>query len=272
MCRFAAVLADEGAAPLPLSSLLYEPPYSLERQAKAPREQRAHALNVDGTGVAWWADDAPAALRYASDSPPWSDHNLPGLAPRLRSRAQIAAVRWATPGIPYGPDLTAPFTRGRYALAHNGWIGGFRTATSRTLLDRLPDHLYAAATVASDSLVLFLTVLAALEREPGAGLAAAVRAAVEEVVGVCRDAGVAARLNILAGDGERIVAFRTSLDESCNSMYLLEHGQRWPRARLVASEPLDDDPGWHPVAEHGLVEVTAEGVRLEEPVAVQADG
>lgn len=111
MCRFAAVLTDEGAAPLPLSTLLYEPPHGLERQAKAPREQRAHALNVDGTGVAWWAEDAPAALRYASDNPPWSDHNLPGLAPRLRSRAQIAAVRWATPGIPYGPDLTAPFTR-----------------------------------------------------------------------------------------------------------------------------------------------------------------
>lgn len=126
--------------------------------------------------------------------------------------------------------------------------------------------------MASDSLVLFLTVLAALEREPAAGLAGAVRAGVDEVVGVCRAAGVGARLNVLAGDGERIVAYRASLDESYNSLYLLEHGHRWPRARLVASEPLDDDAGWQPVAEHGLVEVTAQGVRLEEPVAVHADG
>ncbi len=260
MCRFAALVADDGAAPLPLATLLYDPPHSLERQAYAPREQPANAVNVDGTGIAWWADDAVAALRYAGDSPPWSDPNLPALAPRLRSTRQIAAVRWATPGIPYGPDLTAPFTRERLAFAHNGWIGGFRTRTARPLLDRLPDHLYAAHTAASDSLALFLTVVAAWERHRDAGLVGAVRAGLADVVTACRETAVGARLNVLAGDGERIVAVRTSLAEPCNSLYVLEHGERWPRARLVASEPLDEDPGWAEVPEHTVVELTAQAL------------
>lgn len=262
MCRFAALVADAGAPPPPLAALLYDPPHSLERQAFAPREQQAHAVNVDGTGVAWWADDAPAALRYASDRPPWSDPNLPALAPRLRAGRQIAAVRWATPGIPYGADLTAPFTRERLAFAHNGWIGGFRTRTARPLLDRLPDHLYAAHTAASDSLAFFLTVVAAWERDRGAGLAGAVRAGVATVVRVCRDAGVAARLNLLAGDGERIVAVRTSLDEPCNSLHVLEHGERWPRSRLVASEPLDEDAAWTAVPAHHLAELTPDALTV----------
>ncbi|MDP8970062.1 MAG: hypothetical protein M3N52_06135, partial [Actinomycetota bacterium] len=115
--------------PRPLSTLLYEPPRALQVQAYDPKEQLFGGVNVDGTGVAWWVDDEPAPLLYRSDRPPWSDPNLPDLSRRLRARVQLAAVRSASPGIPYGTNYVAPFVHGTLACAHNGWLGEFRRAT-----------------------------------------------------------------------------------------------------------------------------------------------
>ena len=48
MCRLAARTGPSA----PLSSLLYDPPRSLEVLAYDPREQQSGHVNVDGTGVA----------------------------------------------------------------------------------------------------------------------------------------------------------------------------------------------------------------------------
>jgi len=94
MCRFAAYHGP----PRPLAEMLYEAPHSLERQAYVPREMVEGHVNVDGTGVVWWphGDDEP--LRYVTVLPPWSDPNLPTLAPRLQGRTILGSVRSATPG------------------------------------------------------------------------------------------------------------------------------------------------------------------------------
>lgn len=257
MCRLAAYL---GCA-APLSTLLYDPPRSLEVLAYDPREQRTGNVNVDGTGIAWWAEGEPQPLRYVTDRPPWSDPNLPSLAPRLTAGAQLAAVRGATPGIGYGPGCVAPFVHGTLAGAHNGYIRDFRTRVARPLLDLLPDRLHARLDGFSDSQALFLLAAARHDDAPRDGLAAAVAQAVHEAGKVCAKAGTPATLTLVLVDGRRIAAACAAVGTPANSLYTLRGGARWPRAVLVASEPLDDDPAWTPVPPGQLVELAPDAVR-----------
>lgn len=246
MCRMAAYAGP----PAPLTTLLTGPPHGLEHQAWAPREMRFGNVNVDGTGIAWWRDGDEEPLRYATDRPPWSDPNLRSLAPRLTGHLQLAAVRSATPGIPHGPDHAAPFVHGRLALAHNGFIGGFRGALGRRITGWLPDDLHAAMDVVSDSLALTLNVARHLR---SADLPEALTRAVDEVAAASADAGEVTTLTCIAADGRCVAAVRASTGAPANTLYTLAHGRRWPDAVVVASEPLDDDPGWAPVPDGATV-------------------
>ncbi|HEX9888931.1 MAG TPA: hypothetical protein VGA69_05605, partial [Nitriliruptorales bacterium] len=127
MCRLAAYVGP----PAPLSTLLYDPPRSLQVLSYQPRELLYGSVNVDGTGIAWWDEIDQPPLRYVTASPPWSDPNLASLAPRLTGRVQLAAVRGATPDIPFGPANVAPFAHDGVAFVHNGWVGEFRRGTGR---------------------------------------------------------------------------------------------------------------------------------------------
>lgn len=263
MCRMAAYLGPG----LPLSRLLYDTPHSLERQAYVPREMLTAHVNVDGTGVAWWptgAEPGTEPLRYVSDRPPWSDPNLPGLSARLDGQAIVAAVRSATPGVPFGPGHVAPFTFGALAFAHNGWLGRFREATGRELGSLLPDHLHARYDTVNDSLMVFLTLVRHLEEAPAGGLAGAVRRTVAEVVAVCDGHGAEATLNLVVGDGQLIVAARASHRvEANNPLYTCQGGAAWPGGVLVASEPLDDGP-WDALDEGSMVEIEPNGATVSK--------
>lgn len=258
VCRLAAYLGP----PAPLSTLLYDPPRSLEVQAYDPREQRSGRVNVDGTGVAWWDGDEAGPLRYVTDRPPWADANLPSLAPRLRAGAQLAAVRGGTPGVGHGPHLVAPFVHGRVAGAHNGFVTDYRRRVSRALLDRLPDHLHAALAGLGDSQALFLLAVGRLEADPAAGLAGAAAGAVAEAAGLCATLGTPATLTLALADGETIVATRSAVGTPSNSLYTRTGGPRWPGGLVCASEPLDGDPGWASVPDGHLVELCGDEVRL----------
>lgn len=256
MCRLAAYLGD----PAPLSTLLYDPPRSLQVQASDPREQLSGTVNVDGTGVAWWDDAQPAPLRYVSDRPPWADANLPSLAPRLQARAQLAAVRGGTPGIGHGTHLVAPFVHGRLAGAHNGFVADYRARIARAALHLLPDHLHASLDGPGDSQALFLLAVSHLEADPGAGLAGAAAGAVTEMASLCAKQDTTATLTLALADGERIVVTRAAVGTASNSLYTLAGGARWPGAVVVASEPLDRDPAWTPVPDGHLVDAGSHGV------------
>jgi gamma-glutamyl hercynylcysteine S-oxide hydrolase len=260
MCRMAAYLGQAA----PLSALLSDPPHSLTEQAWRPRLQHdPGSVNVDGTGVAWWpaGEAARPPLRYVTGLPPWADPNLPALSRRLSGAAQLALVRSATPGLPYGAWSVAPFVHGRLAVAHNGRIGGFRGAVGRLLLGRLPDDLHGELGALTDSAALAATLAARLRgREPGA-LAAALAATVLEVEKACADAGETATLTVLAADGERVAGVRAALGGPAQTLFTLVGGDAWPGAALAASEPLDDDPGWTEVPDRHVVELTAAGAR-----------
>lgn len=243
MCRMAGYVGP----PVALSTLLFDADWSLYEQAYRPKYMRHGTINVDGTGLCWWAAGEPEPLRYVTTAPPWADVNLSALTPRLSSRLQLQAVRSATIGNPFSQNNVSPFVRDGVGFTHNGWIGGFRTGVGRTLSQRLPDHLYNALDAVSDSLLYFHTVLKHREQAPGDGLAGAIVAAAEEITSVVRASGERAVLNVLAATSDELVAFSAGADVAPNTLYVDDTGQRYRDAAVVASEPLDDDERWRPV-------------------------
>lgn len=250
MCRLAAYV---GRAPVTLSSLLYDPPHSLEHAAHSPKELLAGTVNVDGTGVAWWEDGQADPMRYVTAQPPWSDPNLPDLSRRLRGSTILAAVRSATPGIPFGPANVAPFVVDGMAGVHNGWIGGFRSGLGRVMLQQLSDARFGQLAAMNDSLALFLMVAQAMEDDPGASIAEGVTRVIERVAKEVVRVGEQATLNLVVAGAGEVVAARTSAGFDVNSLYVCETGD----SVRLASEPLDHSEDWKTVPEHSLVRISA---------------
>lgn len=255
VCRLAGYVGDR---PIALSALLYDPPHSLEHAAYAPGELVSGAVNVDGTGVAWWNEGDGSPLRYISDKPPWADPNLPDLAPKLGGNTVLAAVRSATPGLAFGPANVAPYVADDVAGVHNGWVGGFRGEVGRRLIQRLSDERHGDLVAMNDSLVLFLLVLQHLDDSPGATMGDGIAAVVQLVAAEVDRAGEAATLNLVVASSSEIVAARTSVGAPVNSLYIRRTGD----GGWVASEPLDPDDAWEAVREHTLVTLTAGGTTV----------
>lgn len=250
MCRLAAYIGDD---PRPLSSLLYDPPHSLEHASYKARELIHGNVNVDGSGVAWWADISGAPLRYATDKPTWGDENLMGLARRLSGNPILAAVRGATPGIGHGSAHVAPFTSGFLAGVHNGWVGDFRGPTGRDLVSELSDDGFSRLSVMNDSRVIFLMVVDRVEA--GMSPTDALADVVQTVAKITTSRGKTSTLNLVIASADEVAAAKTSVNESVNSLYTLDKDGFW-----LASEPLDDADPWQPVADHTLVTITRSGI------------
>lgn len=286
MCRY---FAYRGPA-APLSTWLYDAPHSLEKQAYQPAEMVRGTINVDGIGFAWWQLEDPQPFRYVFDGPPWSDPNLPTLAPRLTSGLQLAQVRGATPGIGVGAAHVQPFVddETRIAFTHNGWLGGFRGPVGHELLRRLPAHRFASLPTMNDSAALFCLVAERVTR--GSPLADALVDGAAEVLAVCREHEQAATLSVTVVSADATVAIRTALGVPSNSLYQsvradasIQHAapgaetnaapsaatkslpddasrvSARPAAWLLASEPLDDG-AWTAVEPEHVVTLTADGI------------
>jgi glutamine amidotransferase len=233
MCRHLAWLGQ----PRSLAELVLDPPSSLLVQSWAPRRQHYGTVNADGWGVGFYVPGRPGPARWRSARPLWADPSFASVAPVLRSRCVLAAVRSATVGMPLEESAAAPFTDGRWLLSHNGRV-------DRTVLPLAPD---AESTV--DSALLAAMVF---HRGPDR-----LGQTVLEVAAL----DPAARLNLLATDGARLLA--TTWGDTLSVLTTAE-------GTALASEPWDDDPAWTDVPDRHLVEVTPDGVRLapltpEEP-------
>lgn len=251
MCRLAAHVGD----PVPLSALIYEPEHGLESMAFRPRELQHGTVNVDGTGVVWWEAGDERPLRYVTASPPWSDPNLPTLAPRLTASTALAAVRGATPGIAHGTGNVAPFLADGVAFAHNGWLGAYADGVRRDLERDLSDASYAIGTAVSDSLTLFQVLLDHLR---GSGdLALATSATVASAQRACAAHDAPATLNLAVTDGTTLVATRAHHGLRGNSLYTARDAS----GSWLASEPMDGR-GWEPVPDDHLVVMTADTIEL----------
>lgn len=247
MCRHLAYLGPARS----LSSLLYEPELSLERQSWKPLQQRDGAINADGWGVGWW-DPAVRATpaRYRTAAPMWTDRSFRSVAEVVHAGAITAAVRSATPPSPIVDTGNAPFSAGPWLFSLNGFVVGFRGSVGEHLRRQVSERRAVAIEGTTDSEVLFALVLDALDAgaTPADALAGATAAVLDRAD---------AKLNLLLSDGERIIA------STCgNSLFTLVDDGLAAGGVLVTSEPLDHDGRWERVPDAAVVEATIGGLEI----------
>jgi gamma-glutamyl hercynylcysteine S-oxide hydrolase len=232
MCRHLGWLG----APRSLHELVLAPPCGLLVQSYAPRRQAHGLLNADGWGVGFWPQDPSGSdgppsgpARWRSSRPLWSDVSFASVSPALRSGCVVGAVRSATVGMPPDETAAAPFL-------HDGWLVSHNGRVDRRVLPHRPDaeSVCDSALLAAQLVAAGVDVLGRTVREVAA-------------------ADPTARLNVLAGDGQRLVA--TTWGDTL-SVLELEDGV------ALASEPWDDDPRWTDLPDRHLVEVTRRGVTV----------
>ncbi|MCU0949863.1 MAG: class II glutamine amidotransferase [Burkholderiaceae bacterium] len=251
MCRF---LVYRGA-PVFLDTLVCAPVRSLLHQSLHSEQAKA-TTHGDGVGIGWYGErETPG--RYREAAPAWSDENLQSLCRTLRSPLFFAHVRAAT-GTATSRVNCHPFAHGPWLFMHNGQVAGY-PRIRRTLEALLPDALYAARAGSTDSELLFLLVLAQMER--GLGAVDAVAAALHAVAAQMREAGAIGPLRFAAAlsDGRALYAFRTADDQRPPTLYLRERDD----GVIVASEPLDTEAGWLPLADGEALVVDDAGWRLQ---------
>ena len=224
MCRHLGWLGE----PRSVASLVLDPPYGLLVQSYSPRRQKHGMMNADGWGVGFF-DETGEARRWRSAAPLWGDASFASVAPVLRSRCVVAAVRSASVGMPIEASASAPFSDGRWLLSHNG------------LVDRAVLPVSAAAESTSDS-----ALLAALIFERGID---ALGGTIAEVAASDPNA----RLNILAGNGSELRASTWG-----DTLFVL----RRDGGVVLASEPFDDDKDWQEIPDRHHVTVAASRVEL----------
>jgi len=240
MCRLLGYLGR----PVPLASLVFDPPFSLERQSHAPRHQDLGRINADGWGVAWYQPDGrDEPGRYRTATPMWADERFRDAAAMLTSGCVVAAVRNASPGAPVEETGSSPFVADRWAFTHNGFVTGFRGELGVELRRRVSPRRDAAVLGAADSEVVFALVLDRIDAGDSAD---------DALLGVLHhlDDVAGGRFNTVLADGERLLA-------TCwgNTLFVRtdDHGT------VVASEPYDDDPGWDEVPDRSLVVIDGSG-------------
>jgi glutamine amidotransferase len=156
--------------------------------------------------------------------------------------------------MPAGAAAAAPFRRGPRLFSHNGRLEGWPKA-AEPLAARLPPGRLLGLDTLSDSGLLWALVDDLLDRgrDPGSALAEVVRLA-REVSG--------GRFNFLLTDGSTVAA--TAAGDSLFWRVLPGDGQGSDGngGVVVASEPYDDEGGWHEVPDGHLVVAAAAGVSL----------
>ena len=209
-------------------------------------------VNVDGYGFAWWdRERREEPFVYRSTLPIWNDNNLAPLGDYVVTECLLAAVRGATPGQTLGAENTQPFSSGKLAAIHNGFVEDFRGAVQRKLRRALDDRAYAEVTGSSDSENLIAFLFQHIRQS--ASLTEGMRAGLDRLLALAP--GVKMTLNFILCDGERLIASRFAAGTEAPSLYCLTDHAKFPEAVLIASEPLFDDDAWIAVPQGSLISV-----------------
>ncbi|HEY0559251.1 MAG TPA: ergothioneine biosynthesis protein EgtC [Frankiaceae bacterium] len=236
MCRHVGYLGE----PIALGALVYEPASGLERQSWAPRLQEHGTVNADGFGVGWYVPGRATPARYRRAVPLWADANLRSIAPTIASGCIVAAVRSATIGMPIEETATAPFQLGDVLFSHNGLVDP--DALRHLLMLEGPDAVLPDSPCDSAQVAALLGTRV----HDGVPLLAAVASLVADIAAIAPTA----RLNLLAASGSELVATRWG-----DTLWNLAT----PTGVTLASEPLDDRPGWAEIPDRTLAHVLTVG-------------
>jgi gamma-glutamyl hercynylcysteine S-oxide hydrolase len=242
VCRHLAYVGP----PTTLSALVLDPPHGLLRQSYAPRDMRGGGtVNADGFGAGWYPRPGAATV-YRSGAPLWTDAAFAAVAAATSCAAVLAAVRSATVGMPVHAAAAAPFGGGTWLFSHNGVVRGWPDSVA-DLAAALPTTDLLTLDAPTDAALLWALVRHRLRA--GADPAGALPAVVRDV----EAAAPGSRLNLLLTDGAGVWA--TAWTHAL-SVRVTED------AVYVASEPIDDLPGWTPVPDRHLVVARPGSCRL----------
>jgi gamma-glutamyl hercynylcysteine S-oxide hydrolase len=231
MCRHLGYIGPRRT----VGDLLTAGPNSLRVQSYAPKDMRGGGtINADGFGAAWWGPKGVSSYRNAM--PIWSDSAVDDVLADVDSTAVVAAVRSATVGMPVERSACAPFTDDTWAFSHNGVVFGFPEVLVE-LASEVPTLDLLTLPAPTDSAALWVILKHLLrDLEP--------EKAVRQLASRVEAASPNPRLNLLLGDGRNLYA--TTM---YHSLAVLDTGD----SVTVASEPLDDNPAWTPIADHQFV-------------------
>jgi predicted glutamine amidotransferase len=265
MCRLFGM--SGGSARVRATFWLLEAPDSLAEQSR--REP-------DGTGVGWFdADGRPQVAKQPLAA--YADRAFAREARELESTTFVAHIRYATTGAIEARN-THPFEQRGRLFAHNGVVED---------LDRLERRLEADRALVkgdTDSERLFALITREIERQAGdvgAGIVAAARWVAAELPLYA--------INLVLAGVDGLWALRYP---DVHELWVLERGAGGTRggrhldaasaagsvrvrserlARepsvIVASEPMDEDPGWRAIEPGELVHV-GPTLKLESTIAL----
>lgn len=263
MCRLFALHSDQ---PVTADFWLLDAPYSLLSQSR---------FNADGTGLGWiGADGTPQIAKRPVAA--YESERFGQVATEIRSRSMIAHVRLSS-GAGHCPENTHPFLQDGIVSAHNGVLEV--TDGMRERVRALGADHHVAGSTDSEWMAALVTGEVAAN---GGNLRDGV---VEALSWIIANVPVYS-VNLLAMQGEEMVAVRlpatnelwvleraasgaTSrgvLEQSSNSLRARSEDLAGTRTVVVASEPMDDDPGWRLLDSGELLVLAADGtLRSERP-------
>ncbi len=246
MCRLAAYLGPA----ISLQQFLIDPPHSLFRQSREPRELKYAKLNADGFGFGWFDPDGQPSV-YTHTAPIWADGNLLALARSLHQPLWFAEVRSATAGNPVHPLNTPPFCDRQRLFIHNGFITDFHQEVRPRMLQMLAPAVIADIRGNTDSEYLFACLRQYLLEDTGLQPVPAIQRLYEQVAGMVGKKP--ALLNLALTDAGGIYAARYALNHESPSLYYTTTDPDFPGGQLVASERFSEDTGWETVPEHHVL-------------------
>jgi glutamine amidotransferase len=260
MCRIASYLGP----PVRLSALLDDPPHGLTDQSRNAREMAGSTVAGDGWGVGWYHPEAgPAPGLIKSILPLWSDQNGRTAPLAIMSGSFIAHVRYASPNIETDFANTPLYIMDDHLWTINGELQPWPGPLSRALRGRLdPDH-EADLRGATDGELLGALWRTHFRRTGGRDVALGMRSMLREARDLVREHHGRIKANLILASAKEVLAVRYSEHEEPNSLYFLSGEPRWHGGSVVASEPMDDGPGWHKVGPDTLVRLDGQELRPE---------
>lgn len=260
MCRIAAYVGP----PVRLSCLLNESPHGLTDQSRNARMMTDSSVAGDGWGVGWFVPEAgPTPGLLKSILPLWSDENGKTFPLAVVSGSVVGHVRYASPNIETCFINTPLYVVDDHLWTINGELQPWPGPLSKAIRDRLdPDH-EADLRGATDGEMMGAFWRTEFRRTGGRDAAAALRSMLREVRDLALEHDGKIRTNVILSSATEVFAARYADHGEPNTLFYVEGEPRWRGGVVVASEPLDDGPGWHEVKPDTLVRADARGVRLE---------
>ena len=251
--------------PIPLASVLADPPHSLIHQSYAPRELPDATHCGDGWGVAWFPSREPESPMgvFRTTRPLWNDENAKDMGHAVFAASLVANARLTLPNLEVTEVNTPVYTFEGRVQTENGGVDPWPGPFIRALRHELDTQAEAQLRGSTESEIL-AAIWSTLFRGKCAGDAsAALREMIKRVLKIVRRHDGKIHENMLIAGPTELLAVRVAEGLEPHSLYRLDRGRLWPEGTVIASEPLDDDPGWESIPVGSLVRVDSSGSSIE---------